>query len=278
MILLGMAHAWMDNDVLNDERRGESVLLAIDVGNTNTVIGLFRGTELVHSWRLTTAPQQTVDEYGILFRNLFEPAGFQANQVSWAIISCVVPPLQETLRAMCDSYFNIKALVVGPGIKTGIALQVDHPQEVGADRIVNAIAAYHTYGGPAIVVDFGTATTFDPISKSGAFLGGAIAPGVNISAEALYKAAAKLPRVEIQKPRRVIGKNTVENIQSGLFFGYTGLVDGILSAMKTEMEGDPVVIATGGLGETFYHISAHIQHFDANLTLKGLQLLHTKNS
>ena len=253
------------------------MLLAIDVGNTNTVIGLFRGSDLVHSWRLTTAPQQTVDEYGILFRNLFEPAGFQASEVSRAIISCVVPPLQETLRTMCASYFDITALVVGPGIKTGIALQVDHPQEVGADRIVNAIAAFKLYGGPAIVVDFGTATTFDPIGENGAFLGGAIAPGVNISAEALYKAAAKLPRVEIQKPKRVIGKNTVENIQSGLFFGYVGLVDGILSAMKQEIGKEPAVVATGGLGETFCRNSNHIQHYNANLTLDGLQLLAEKN-
>ena len=227
------------------------MLLAVDVGNTNTVIGLFRDGELLRSWRLTTIASQTADEYGILFRNLFDPAGYQPGQVTHAIISCVVPPLQDTLKRMCRDYFNVRALIVGPGIKTGIALKVDHPQEVGADRIVNGIAAHRIYGGPCIVVDFGTATTFDPISEDGAFLGGAIAPGVGISSEALYKAAAKLPRVDLRKPKRVIGKNTVENIQSGLYYGYVGLVDGILAAMIDEMGGKPSVIATGGLGRSF---------------------------
>ncbi|MDJ0839365.1 MAG: type III pantothenate kinase [Acidobacteriota bacterium] len=254
------------------------MLLAIDVGNTNTVIGLFRDKELVKSWRLTTVAQQTADEYGILFRNLFEPSGFRAGEVNRAIISCVVPPLEETLRAMCRDYFGVGALVVGPGIKTGIKLQVDHPQEVGADRIVNAIASWKLYGGPAIVVDFGTATTFDPISKDGAFLGGAIAPGINISAKALYMAAAKLPRVEVQKPRKVIGKNTVDNIQSGLYYGYKGLVDGILEAMVGEMQGDPVIVATGGLGSIFYRESRWIKYYNPNLTLSGLQLLADKNT
>ena len=254
------------------------MLLAIDVGNTNTVIGLFEGKNLITSWRLTTVRQKTVDEYGILFRNLFDPAGYNASQVTHAIISCVAPPLQDTLRSMCKNYFGVRAHVVGPGINTGIALKVDHPQEVGADRIVNAIAAHDLYGGPVIVVDFGTATTFDPISKDGAFLGGAIAPGANISAEALYRAAAKLPRVEVNKPKRVIGKNTVENIQSGLFFGYTGLVDGILKRMIEEMDGDPVVVATGGLGAVFKDESEYIQHFNDDLTLLGLLIIHERNS
>ena len=253
------------------------MLLTIDVGNTNTVIGLFEKRTLVKSWRLTTIPRQTADEYGILFRNLFMPAGYRASQVSDAIISCVVPPLQETLKAMCQDYFNINALIVGPGVKTGVALKVDHPQEVGADRIVNAVAGFQIYGGPAIVVDFGTATTFDPISASGAFLGGAIAPGVTISAQALYEAAAKLPRVEIARPKQVIGKNTVENIQSGLFYGYVGLVDGILSAMSEEMGNGPTIIATGGLGAIFQKASKWITIYDDDLTLKGLQMLHEKN-
>lgn len=253
------------------------MLLAIDVGNTNTVIGLFEGKSLMRFWRLTTVPQQTADEYGILFRNLFQPAGYLPEQVKHAIISCVVPPLIETLKSMCLDYFDVDALIVGPGIKTGIRLAVDHPQEVGADRIVNAIAAWHLYGGPAIVVDFGTATTFDPISVEGAFLGGAIAPGAGISAEALYQSAAKLPRVEIQKPRKVIGKNTVDNIQSGLFFGYCGLVDGILSAMVLEMASDPTIIATGGFGAIFHGESKFIKHYDPNLTLSGLQLLAHAN-
>jgi len=254
------------------------MLLAIDVGNTNTVIGLFINNELVHSWRLTTETRQTMDEYGILFRNLFEPTGFSAEKVTDAIISCVVPPLEERLKLMCRHYFRIKAKVIGPGFRTGTALQVDHPQEVGADRIVNTVAAYHLYGGPAIVVDFGTATTFDPISEDGAFLGGAIAPGFQISAEALYQRASKLPRVELRKPKRVIGKNTVENMQSGLFYGYVGLVDGILSAMIPELKGKPSVVATGGLGHIFQRESRWIDYFDEHLTLKGLQILHQKNT
>ena len=253
------------------------MLLAIDVGNTNTVIGLFQASKLLRSWRLTTVAHQTVDEYGILFRNLLEPAGIKAQQVQSAILSCVVPPLQETLRKMCWDVFGLRALVVGPGIKTGIALKVDHPQEVGADRIVNGIAAFEEYGGPCIVVDFGTATTFDPISAEGAFLGGAIAPGLSISADALYHAAAKLPRVDLHKPRRVIGKNTVENIQSGLFYGYLGLVDGILAAMIEEMGGEPKVIATGGLGALFHGNSRFIQHYNNDLTLVGLRFIHERN-
>ena len=253
------------------------MLLAIDVGNTHTVIGLFEQKRLIRSWRLTTVAHQTADEYGILFRNLFEPAGYQAAQVTRAIISCVVPPLQETLRTMCRDYFGVRSLIVGPGIKTGIALKVDHPQEVGADRIVNGIAAFQKYGGPAIVVDFGTATTFDPISEDGAFLGGAIAPGLSISAEALYQAAAKLPRVDLRKPKRVIGKNTVENIQAGLFYGYIGLVDGILEATIKELGSKPVVIATGGLGSFFFKQSKYIEHYDKDLTLFGLELIFEKN-
>ncbi len=254
------------------------MLLAIDIGNTNTVIGLFEKKKLIKSWRLTTIAHQTVDEYGILFRNLFFPTGHKASQVTHAIISCVAPPLQDTIKQMCADYFGVRALVVGPGIKTGIALKVDHPQEVGADRIVNGIAAYQQYGGPVIVVDFGTATTFDPISKEGAFLGGAIAPGVSISSEALYKAAAKLPRVDLRKPKRVIGKNTVENIQSGLFYGYVGLVDGILGPMAEEMEGEPVIVATGGLGAIFHRESRFIEHYSSDLTLVGLQIIHEKNA
>ncbi|MCB1051675.1 MAG: type III pantothenate kinase, partial [Acidobacteria bacterium] len=193
------------------------MLLTIDVGNTNTVIGVFQADRCEHAWRLSTDSEKTTDEYAILFRNLFEPEGYSTQDIKGAILACVVPPLQDTLREMCRKVFAVEPLVVGPGIKTGLALQVDQPQEVGADRIVNSVAALHFYGGPAIVVDFGTATTFDPVSAGGAFLGGVIAPGIRISAEALYRHAAKLPRVEIKRPRQVIGKNTVDNIQSGLF-------------------------------------------------------------
>jgi len=254
------------------------MLLAIDVGNTNTVIGLFEKAHLAKSWRLTTSLQQTVDEYGILFRNLFEPTGFKASRVSRIILSCVVPTLQDTLDRMCQDYFNIKAMLVGPGIKTGVELKVDNPREVGADRIVNSVASFHYYGGPAISVDFGTATTFDPISETGAFLGGAIAPGLNISAEALYSRTSKLPKVEICKPRRVIGKNTIDNIQVGLYYGYLGLVNGILEPMIEELGGSAQVIATGGLGQIFSKACPLIQHYDPHLTLKGLYLLDQKNS
>jgi len=253
------------------------MLLAIDVGNTNTVIGLFEGAKMVTSWRLTTSLQQTVDEYGILFRNLFEPSGHTAGQVNRIILSCVVPTLQDTLHRMCEAYFKITPLHVGPGIKTGVELKVDNPKEVGADRIVNSVAAFHYYGGPAISVDFGTATTFDPISETGAFLGGAIAPGLSISAEALYSRTAKLPKVEIRKPDRIIGKNTIDNIQIGLYYGYLGLIEGILRPMIAAVGGKPQVIATGGLGKIFSEGCELIQHYDPHLTLKGLYLLDHKN-
>ena len=253
------------------------MLLAIDVGNTNTVIGLFEQAKLVESWRLTTSVRQTVDEYGILFRNLFEPAGCRASQVNRIILSCVVPTLQDTLQRMCERYFQITPLVVGPGMKTGVELKVDNPREVGADRIVNAVATFHYYGGPAICVDFGTATTFDPISSTGAFLGGAIAPGLNISAEALYSRTSKLPKVEIRKPEMIIGKNTIDNIQIGLYYGYLGLIRGILEPMIQYMGVSPVIVATGGLGKIFSGGCDLIQHYDEHLTLKGLYLLDQKN-
>ncbi|PIE02138.1 MAG: pantothenate kinase [Acidobacteria bacterium] len=253
------------------------MLLAIDVGNTNTVIGLFEESKMVKSWRLTTSMQQTVDEYGILFSNLFLPGGYKVSQVKRAILSCVVPTLQSTLFRMCQAYFHLTPLLVGPGIKTGVELKVDNPREVGADRIVNSLATYHLYGGPAISIDFGTATTFDPISEKGAFLGGAIAPGLNIAADALYAKAAKLPKVEIKRPARIIGKNTVDNIQIGLYYGYKGLVKGILEPMIAELGGNPVVVATGGLGRVFAHSFDLIQHYDPHLTLKGLYLLDQKN-
>jgi len=253
------------------------MLLTIDVGNTHTVLGVFSGEACTHSWRLSTSGEKTRDEYAILLRHLLGPAGLAPDHFRGAIIACVVPPLQDTLRETCNSIFGFEPLLVGPGIRTGISLAVDHPQEVGADRIVNSVAAFHEFGGPVIVVDFGTATTFDPVSAEGAFLGGAIAPGVGISAEALYRHAAKLPRVELRKPRSVIGKNTIDNIQSGLFYGYLGLVDGILAGMKGELGSETRVIATGGLGGLFSGESRHITHYDPQLTLKGLNLLYRRN-
>src|SRR6202035_2281988 len=205
------------------------MLLTIDVGNTNTVLGVFRGEELIANWRLTTARLQTVDEYGVLTRNLFTLAGLDGAAIRGVIISSVVPPMNGTLAEMSRIYFGQKALFVELGVKTGMAALVDNPLEVGADRIVNGVAAFQQYGGPVIVVDFGTAITFDAISARGEFLGGAIAPGLGISSEALFSRAARLPRVEIKDPGKVIGTNTVTNIQAGLFYGTVDMVDGILS-------------------------------------------------
>src|SRR6201982_1673341 len=204
------------------------MLLTIDVGNTNTVLGVFRGEDLVANWRLTTARQQTVDEYGVLTRNLFTLAGLDGQGIHGVIISSVVPPVNWTLGEMAGIYFGKKALFVEPGVKTGMSVLVDNPLEVGADRVVNGVAAFHKYGGPCVVVDFGTATTFDAISAKGEYLGGVITPGIGISAEALFARAARLPREEIRKPDKLIGTSTVGSMQSGLFYGYLGLVDGIL--------------------------------------------------
>ncbi len=222
------------------------MLLTLDVGNTNTVLGVFRGKELVAHWRLTTARDQTVDEYGILTRDLFTLAELEPKGINGVIISSVVPPLNRTLAEMSRKYLNQKPLFVEPGVKTGMAILVDNPLEVGADRIVNGVAAFERYGGPCIVVDFGTATTFDVISAKCEYLGGAIAPGLGISAEALFSRAARLPRVEIKDPGKVIGTNTVAHMQSGLYYGTVDMIDGVLSRMKAELGTPAKVIATGG--------------------------------
>src|SRR5271154_6790365 len=227
------------------------MLLTIDVGNTNTVLGVFRGEELIANWRLTTARQQTIDEYGVLTRNLFTIAGLDRQSISGVIISSVVPPVNWTLAEMSRIYFGRKPIFVELGVKTGMAVLVDNPLEVGADRIVNGVAAFERYGGPCIVVDFGTATTFDAISAKGEYLGGAIAPGLGISSEALFARAARLPRVELKDPGKVIGTNTVTHIQAGLYYGAVDMVDGMLARMKAELaekhaKGEVPVIATGG--------------------------------
>ena len=253
------------------------MLLAIDIGNTNIVLGLFREQELLHHWRVSTRRDGTADEYGILLKNLFEVVGIHPSAVSGVIIASVVPPLQPVFEELISAHFRVAPVVVGPGIRTGMPILYDNPHEVGADRIVNAVAAYETYGGPAIVVDFGTATTFDAISAKGEYLGGVIAPGIGISAEALFERAAKLPRVEIVRPKGVIGKNTVGSMQSGLFYGYLGLVDGIVRRMIKEMEREPTVIGTGGLAHLILAESETVQHIDAFLTLKGLQIVYDRN-
>ena len=260
------------------------MLLALDVGNTNTVLGLYDSADsLVAHWRVSTHRTQTADEYGVLFTNLFNLHGLSTSQVHHIIISSVVPPVESTLLQVCESYFKLKPLFVEPGIKTGMPVIVDNPAELGADRLVNAIAAYEKYGGPAIVVDFGTATTFDVISAKGEYLGGIISPGLGISADALFSRAARLGRVDIKRPPRVIGTTTVTHIQSGLYYGYIGLVDGILARMIAEIGTDlndpahPKIIATGGLARLIAEDSRYIETIDDMLTLDGLRLVFERN-
>ena len=251
-----------------------SNLLVVDVGNTNIVLGMYRGDELASSWRLATARDRTADEYGILARQLVNGVG---PDVDGAIVGSVVPPLNSVVASMIQQYFNVDPLFVEPGVKTGIAIHVDNPQEVGADRIVNCVAAYEQFGGPTIIVDFGTATTFDVVTADAEYLGGAIAPGLNISAEALFARAARLTRVDIRRPASVIGTNTIVNMQSGIYFGYLGLVDGILARMKREISNLKRVVATGGLATLFEKDSEHIDEIDPELTLKGLKIIYDRN-
>jgi type III pantothenate kinase len=250
-------------------------LLVIDLGNTNLVLGVYRGDELVSSWRLATARERTADEYGILARQLIGDA-LHAD-LEGAIVASVVPPLNGAMTFMVQKYFDIDPLFVEPGVKTGIAIHVDNPLEVGADRIVNCAAAHEKYGGPTVIVDFGTATTFDVVTANAEFIGGVIAPGLNISAEALFARAARLPRVDVKRPDHVIGTNTVVNMQSGIYFGYLGLVDGILARIKREVKDLRRVVATGGLASLFAEESEHIDEVDAELTLNGLKIIYDRN-
>jgi type III pantothenate kinase len=254
------------------------MLLAIDLGNTNTVFGVYGANDkLVMHWRLSTQKERTVDEYGILLRNLFALEKIDANEIHRVIIASVVPPLDPVLLEMVSSYFSVKPVFVTHE-NAGIPILYDKPSDVGADRIVDAVAVLHKYGKPAIVVDFGTATTFDAITAAGEYQGGVIAPGIIISAEALYQHAAKLPRIEIQKPSRVIGSSTVTSMQSGLFYGYVALVDGIITRMKEELGPNTKVIGTGGQAPLISQETKLIDTVDANLTLDGLQLLASRLS
>jgi len=254
------------------------MLLVMDVGNTNTVLGVYEGERLVAHWRLTTVRDRTVDEYGILARNLLSLASLDATAIDGIIIASVVPPLNGVLEAMARIYFHLKPLFVEPGIKTGMPILYDNPQEVGADRIVNGVAAYERYRTALIVVDFGTATTFDGISAKGEYLGGAIAPGLTISAEALFQRAARLPRVDIRRPPAVIGRNTTHSVQSGLFHGYLSLVQGMVTRMRSEMGGKARGIGTGGLVAPLdAELRAILDDLDPNLTLEGLRILYERN-
>lgn len=254
------------------------MILVIDVGNTNIVLGVYQQEKLIHHWRLSTNRSSTVDEYGILIHNLFQMGKLDMSDIEGVIISCVVPPLIRTLENICQTYVGKVPFIVGPGIKTGLNIRYENPREVGADRIVNSVAAIDIYGGPLIVVDFGTATTFDYIDSRSNYLGGAIVPGLGISTEALFQRAAKLSRIELVKPKSVIGRNTAHSLQSGIIFGYAGQVDAIVERMKAETKEDAKVIATGGLAELIAGESRTIQEINPLLTLEGLRLVYKRNA
>lgn len=253
------------------------MIFVLDVGNTNTVLGVFDQKELKYHWRFETNRNKTEDEYGMLIKSLLFHEGITFSDITGIIISSVVPPIMLPLERMCQKYFNLNALIVGPGIKTGLNIKYENPREVGADRIVNAVAGISEYGSPLIIVDFGTATTYCYINEEKQYMGGAIAPGIGISTEALYSNAAKLPRIEIARPEKIIGKNTVSAMQAGIVYGYVGQVEGIVSRMKQESETSPKVIATGGLAPLISNESNVIDVIDPFLTLKGLYIIYIRN-
>lgn len=254
------------------------MLLAIDIGNTNIVLGLYQGKQLITHWRLLTQAERTADEYGVIISHLVASEGFRRDQVRSIIASCVVPPMVAVTQELGQKFFKIDPLIVGPGIKTGMPILYDSPKDVGADRIVNGIAAYEKYRNTCIIVDFGTATTVDLISQKGEYVGGAIAPGLLISLEALIQRASKLPRIEIVKPKEIVGRNTVSSIQAGIFYGYVGLVEGIVKRMQKENAPQAKVVATGGLAPLVASECPSIHEVDEFLTLQGLRIIYDRNS
>lgn len=258
--------------------RGKNMILAIDVGNTNIVLGAFKEDELVTHWRMTTNVHQTSDELGIFIYNLLRHNNIEVEEIEHVVVASVVPDIMRSLEYGIKKYLKTAPLIIGPGIKTGINIRTDNPKELGADRIVNAVAALYLYGSPVIVIDFGTATTFDVINEEGSYIGGVIAPGVNISAEALWQRAAKLPKIEIQKPNKIIGKNTVDSMQAGLFYGYVGQVDYIVKKIKRELNCTNVkVVATGGLARLIAGESKMIEEVNDFISLQGLKIIYEKN-
>lgn len=253
------------------------MIFVLDVGNTNTVLGVYDEDILKYHWRIETSRNKTEDEYGMVIKSLLQHEGLSFDQFDGIIISSVVPPIMFALERMCKKYFGVKPLIVGPGIKTGLNIKYENPREVGADRIVNAVAGIQEYGSPLIIVDFGTATTYCYINEDKQYMGGAIAPGINISTEALYSKAAKLPRIEISRPEGIIGKNTVSAMQSGILYGYVGQVEGIVNRIKAQINLEPTVIATGGLATLIANESTVIDVVEPFLTLKGLQLIYKRN-
>jgi type III pantothenate kinase len=258
------------------------MLLAIDVGNSNIVLGVFEGTRLLQSWRLQTLRERTADELGLLVDGLFAHHHLDKQKVTGLILGSVVPPLTTTTRGMAERYFGLTALIVEPGVNTSMPILYDNPSEVGADRIVNAVAAYERFGRtapprPLVVVDFGTATTFDAISAKGEYLGGAICPGVQISADALFQRAARLPRIDVKKPARIVGRTTVGAMESGLFWGYVGMVEGLVRRMGNELGGNALCVATGGLADVIAPETPLIHHVEPDLTLNGLRIVWERN-
>mgnify|MGYP005855697633 CR=1 FL=1 len=253
------------------------MLLCVDIGNTNIVMGLYRGDELLTHWRIATDHNKMPDEYGMALASLMAYHGYALEEVDGVCLASVVPPVTDRFSEMLKIYVRAPLLVVGAGARTGVAVRYDSPRDVGADRIVNAAAAYRLYGGPACIVDFGTATTFDALSRQGDYLGGAIAPGVMVAAEALFQRTAKLPRIDLQRPERAVGANTIDAMRSGILFGYVGLVEGMVARFRRELGEDMRIIATGGLAGVVAAETDVIQHVDPWLTLKGLRMIYDLN-